>query len=181
MYMSGPKSLRLLMNAGSVPPSHWTHDPEVGGGRILGEACHLIDLARFLANSRIVRTSGAAMRQGDGNASDPDTVQVSLEFEDGSIASIQYYANGHRSFPKESVEVFASGSILQLENFRVLRGFGCPGFSSFRTWRQDKGHSACVEAFLHAVRSGGPPPIPVDEIFEVSRASIEIAEDLNAH
>jgi hypothetical protein len=103
-------------------------------------------------------------------------VQISLEFEDGSIASIQYYANGHRSFPKERVEVFASGRILQLENFRVLRGFGWPGFRGFRTWRQDKGHAACVHAFLSAVASGGPSPIPADEIFEVSRVAIDVAE-----
>lgn len=172
----GPKSLSLLMNAGAVPPDHWTQDAQMGGGRILGEACHLIDLARFLAGAGIVKASASAMRAGSGVAGAPDTAQISLDFEDGSIASIQYYANGHRSFPKERVEVFASGRILQLENFRVLRGFGWPGFRVFRTWRQDKGHAACVKAFLTAVASGGPSPIPADEIFEVSRVAIEVAE-----
>jgi predicted dehydrogenase len=172
----GPKSLSLLMNAGAVPPDHWTQDQQMGGGRILGEACHLIDLARFLVGAGIVKASASAMRAGSGAAGAPDTVQISLDFEDGSIASIQYYANGHRSFPKERVEVFASGRILQLENFRVLRGFGWPGFRAFRTWRQDKGHAACVKAFLRAVASGGPSPIPADEIFEVSRVAIEAAE-----
>ncbi len=172
----GPKSLSLLMNAGAIPPDHWTQDSQVGGGRILGEACHFIDLARFLVGTRIVRACGGAMRDGHGAATSPDTAQISLGFEDGSIASIQYYANGHRSFPKERVEVFASGRILQLENFRVLRGFGWPGFRGFRSWRQDKGHAACVQAFLSAVASGGPSPIPVDEIFEVSRVAIDVAE-----
>jgi predicted dehydrogenase/threonine dehydrogenase-like Zn-dependent dehydrogenase len=174
----GPKSLSLLMNAGAISPDHWTQDPQLGGGRILGEACHFIDLARFLVGARIVGASGSAMRDCHGVAPSPETAQISLEFEDGSIASIQYYANGHRSFPKERVEVFASGRILQLENFRVLRGFGCPGFRVFRTWRQDKGHAACVQAFLRAVESGGPSPIPAEEIFEVSRAAIEVAEGL---
>jgi predicted dehydrogenase/threonine dehydrogenase-like Zn-dependent dehydrogenase len=172
----GPKSLSLLMNAGAIPPDHWTQDPQVGGGRILGEACHFIDLARFLVGERIVRASADAIRGRSGAALSQDTAQVSLEFEDGSIASIQYYSNGHRSFPKERVEVFASGRILQLENFRVLRGFGWPGFRGFRTWRQDKGHAACVQAFLRAVGSGGPSPIPADEIFEVSRVAIDVVE-----
>lgn len=172
----GPKSLSLLMNAGAIPPDHWTQDLQVGGGRILGEACHLIDLARFLVGARIVGASADAMQGRSGSAPSLDTAQISLEFEDGSIASIQYYANGHRSFAKERVEVFASGRILQLENFRVLRGFGWPGFPGFRTWRQDKGHAACVQAFLKAVESGGPSPIPAEEIFEVSRVAIEVAE-----
>ncbi len=176
--IQGPKSLSLLMNAGAMPPDHWAQDPQVGGGRILGEACHFIDLARFLVGGRIVGASGGAMRDCHGVAPSPDTAQISLEFEDGSIASIQYYANGHRSFPKERVEVFASGRILQLENFRVLRGFGFPGFRGFRTWRQEKGHGACVQAFLSAVESGGPSPIPAEEIFEVSRVAIEVAEGI---
>jgi predicted dehydrogenase/threonine dehydrogenase-like Zn-dependent dehydrogenase len=177
----GPKSLTLLMNAGAIPTDHWNHDPQVGGGRILGEACHFIDLARFLVGARIAGASGDAMRANHGGTQSPDTVHISLRFEDGSIASIQYYANGHRSFPKERIEVFASGRILQLENFRLLRGFGFPEFRRFRTWRQDKGHGACVTAFLSAVRSGGPSPIPADEIFEVSRVAIDVVEGLSAH
>jgi predicted dehydrogenase/threonine dehydrogenase-like Zn-dependent dehydrogenase len=175
----GPKSLTLLMNAGPVPTDHWTQDPLVGGGRILGEACHYIDLARFLIGARIVSASASAMRGRSRVALSLDTAQIALEFEDGSIASIQYYANGHRSFQKERIEVFASGWILQLRNFRVLRGFGCPGFRSFRTWQQDKGHAACVQTFLKAIEFGRPSPIPAEEIFEVSRVAIEIAEGLS--
>ena len=175
----GPKSLSLLMNAGAVPPDHWTQDPQVGGGRILGEACHFIDLARFLVGARIAGAKADVLRGSGGAARSLDTAQISLRFEDGSIASIQYYANGHRSFPKERIEVFASERILQLENFQVLRGYGFPGFRSFRTWRQDKGHTACVQAFLRAIESGDPSPIPAEEIFEVSRVAIEVAESLS--
>ena len=174
----GPKSLTLLMNAGAISADHWTQDPLVGGGRILGEACHLIDLARFLVGARIVASDARAMGGGLNGAPSLDTAHIRLEFADGSIASIQYFANGHGSFPKERIEVFVSGWILQLENFRMLRGFGYPAFRVFQTWRQDKGHAACVEAFLSAVASGGPSPIPVDEIFEVSRVAIDVAEGL---
>jgi predicted dehydrogenase/threonine dehydrogenase-like Zn-dependent dehydrogenase len=174
----GPKSLSLLMNAGAVPADHWTQDPEAGGGRILGEACHFIDLARFLVGAPITGASAVAMRDATGAASSLDTAHLSLEFADGSMASIEYYANGHRAFPKERIEVFVSGRILQLENFRVLLGFGWPKFRGFRTWRQDKGHAACVLAFLRAVASGEPSPIPAEEIFEVSRVAIDVAEQL---
>jgi predicted dehydrogenase/threonine dehydrogenase-like Zn-dependent dehydrogenase len=173
----GPKSLNLLVNAGSIPAEHWTQDPVVGGGRILGEACHFVDLARFLVGAPIAKATITPMLGPDAIPS-PDTAHVALEFADGSIASIEYCANGHRAFPKERVEAFAGGRILQVDNFRVLRAFGWPGFRGLRTWRQDKGHAACVAAFVGAVESGGPPPIPRDEIFEVSRVTIELAEAL---
>lgn len=168
----GPKSLTMLINAGVIPANHWTQDPEIGGGRVIGEACHFIDLARFLIGQPIRKAAAAAMR---GNQQCPDTAQITLEFEDGSLASLQYYANGHRSFAKERIEVFAAGKILQLDNFRVLRGYGWPGFRTFRTWKQEKGHAASVQAFLNAIKSGCSAPIPAQEIFEVSRITIEIA------
>lgn len=172
----GPKSLTLLMNAGSIPGSHWTQDRRQGGGRVLGEACHFIDLARFLVASPIVEARADVMR--DRASATGDTAAISLSFADGSIASIQYYANGHRSFPKERIEVFASGGILHLENFRVLRGFGFSELKTYRTWKQDKGHGSCVRAFLDAIASGESSPIPAEEIFEVSRFAIEVAESI---
>jgi len=96
-------------------------------------------------------------------------------FSDGSIGTINYFAHGSKSFPKERLETFTAGRVLQLDNFRKLAGFGWPGFSKMNLWRQDKGQKACVEAFVDAVRSGGPAPIPFDEIVEVSRVTIEIA------
>ena len=175
----GPKSVNLMMNAGPLPSGHWTQNPEVGGGRILGEACHLIDLARFLVGTRIVKANGVSVQNPIGMSPLDDTAQISLKFEDGSIASIEYYGNGHRSFPKERVEVFASGMVLHLDNFRTLRAFGCSKLKVFRTWRQDKGHANCVQAFVNAIVSGQPSPIPAQEIFEVSRVSIDVAESLH--
>jgi hypothetical protein len=97
---------------------------------------------------------------------------------DGSIGSIHYLANGHKSFPKERLEVFAGGRILQLDNFRKLTGFGWPGFSKMNLWRQNKGQKACAAAFVQAVEQGGAAPIPFEELMEVSRVSIEVAEAL---
>jgi len=173
-----PKTLILTMNAGAIPADHWTQDIEVGGGRIIGEACHFIDLARFLVGSKIV--SLQARRVGDVGNGDivEDKASITLGFADGSLATIHYFANGANSFPKERVEVFAAGRVLQLDNFRKLKGYGWPGFRKMNLWRQDKGQNACVKAFLDAIRNGDPSPIPANELFEVARVTIEAAEQL---
>jgi hypothetical protein len=102
-------------------------------------------------------------------------LSLQLAFGDGSIGTVHYFANGPKSFPKERLEVFAGGRALQLDNFRKLTGFGWPGFGKMNLWRQDKGQKACAAAFVHAVESGGASPIPLDELFEVARISIEAA------
>ena len=166
----GPKAFIMTVNAGAIPSDHWTQDSEAGGGRIIGEACHFIDLLRFMAGSPIESWSRATM---DGPTS--DTVTISLNFSDGSIGTIHYFSNGTKAFPKETLQVFATGRILQLDNYRRLSGYGWPGFTKMNLWRQDKGQKSCVQAFVNAVSTGSPSPIPANELFEVSRVSIEIA------
>lgn len=167
----GPKAMVMTVNAGAIPADHWTQDLDVGGGRILGEACHFIDLLRHLAGAPIRHHGRIVMNGGCA-----DTVTLQLEFDNGSIGTVHYFANGTKAFPKERLEVFAGGRVLQLDNFRRLNGFGWPVFKSSRLWRQDKGQVACAAAFLHAVQQGGPAPIPLDEIIEVARASIRLAD-----
>ena len=108
-----------------------------------------------------------------------DKATITLEFADGSIGTIHYLANGNRSFPKERLEVFCAGRVLRLDNFRKLRGWGWKGFSKMNLWRQDKGQAACVNVFVEALRNGGPAPIPLEEILEVSRVSIEAQQALS--
>jgi predicted dehydrogenase len=165
-----PKSMIMTVNAGMIPKEHWTQDLEVGGGRIVGEACHFIDLLRFLAGCPITGSRMSNLDVGTG-----DTASIELKFADGSIGTVHYFANGDKSFPKERLEVFAGGKILQLDNFRVLKGYGWKNFSAMKLWNQDKGHGAEVKAFLEAVGAGGPSPIPFDEIVEVTRVTLEIA------
>ena len=169
----GPKAFVMTVNAGSIPASHWTQDREVGGGRLVGEGCHFIDLLRFLSGSPIVQHQVAAM---DGPTRDSAT--VSLRFADGSLGTLLYLANGSKTFPKERLEVFAAGRVLQLDNFRRLAGFGWPGFSRMNLWRQDKGQQACARAFVSAIEQGGPAPIPLEELLEVSRVSIAVEDAL---
>ena len=167
----GPKALVMTVNAGAIPAGHWTQDPAVGGGRIVGEACHFIDLLRHLVGEAI---TGWTRHDMDATARDTTTLQ--LRFADGSIGTVHYFANGNKAFPKERLEVFASGRLLQLDNFRKLTGYGWPGFRKMNLWRQDKGQRKCVAAFLESMDTG-VAPIPADEIFEVSRISIELADD----
>ena len=173
-----PKVFVMTVNAGAIPASHWTQDPAVGGGRIIGEGCHFIDLLRFLAGAPIVAVDAVSIGQAPGVAVADDKATITLRFADGSLGVIHYLANGHKSFPKERLEAFAAGGILQLDNFRSLRGYGWPGFTKMTLWRQDKGHRACAAAFVRALEQGGGLPIPYDELLEVSRATVEAASRL---
>jgi predicted dehydrogenase/threonine dehydrogenase-like Zn-dependent dehydrogenase len=166
----GQKALVMTVNAGSIPRDHWTQDSSVGGGRLIGEGCHFIDLLRFLVAASIVEHRLLLM-----DSQTRDTLSIQLKFADGSIGLVHYFANGSKRFPKERLEVFANGGILQLDNYRTLRGFGWPGFKSMKLWRQDKGQGACAAAFVDAIRTGKPSPIPLDELMEVARVSIDLA------
>lgn len=169
-----PKSFLMVMNAGAIPQTHWTQDPAVGGGRIIGEACHFVDLMRFLAGAPIVHVS--AWRMGDAPlvAVTEDKATITLGFEDGSFGTIMYLANGSSAFPKERIEVFTAGRVLQIDNFRRMTGYGWPGFRKQNLLRQDKGQAACAAAFLAGVKAGRPA-IPADQIFEIARATVEAA------
>ena len=174
--VSGPKTFVMTINAGSIPANHWTQDPKVGGGRIIGEACHFVDLLRFLAGTKILDFQVTYMNEKSDNMAPADKASFTLRFDDGSFGTVLYLANGHKSFPKERLEVFCDQRVLQLDNFRKLTGYGWKGFSSMKLWRQDKGQSACVAAYLKSVREGLASPIPFDELLEVSRVTIAIAK-----
>jgi predicted dehydrogenase len=167
----GPKSFVMTVNAGTIPAEHWTQDRQVGGGRLIGEGCHFIDLLRGLAGVPIASATTVAMA---GRIA--DTWSIHLAFTDGSIGAIHYMANGSKAFPKERLEVFAQGRVLQLDNFRVLRAFGWPGVRARKLWRQDKGQRACAAAFVEAVKTGTPWPTPFDEIVEISRVAIDLTD-----
>ena len=173
-----PKTIIITVNAGAIPADHWTQDSEVGGGRIIGEGCHFIDLMRFLTGCAI--TGHQVMMMGDAPGIDvqDDKVSINLSFTDGSIGTIHYFANGGKVFPKERIEVFCGDAVLQMDNYRLLHGYDWPGFKKMKLLKQDKGQQACARAFVDAIREGKPSPIAYDEIMESSRVSIEVAESL---
>jgi predicted dehydrogenase/threonine dehydrogenase-like Zn-dependent dehydrogenase len=177
-HRPGPAALILTVNAGTVPPDHWTQDPVAGGGRIAGEACHFIDLARFLVGDRIVSCEVSVAKDSQGRNLD-DVATMVIGFAEGSSAAIHYFASGSRSFPKERIEAFAGGETIAVENWRRLRHYG-PSAKSIRSRRQDKGHGHELLAWRRAVCEGLEPPIPYFELFEVSRASLILAQAARA-
>lgn len=174
--VSEPKSFVMTVNAGAIPATHWTQDPAVGGGRIIGEACHFIDLLRYLADAPITSVYARSMGRSKALAVTEDKVTIMLGFADGSIGTIHYLANGPAALPKERLEVFASGRAIQLDNFIKMTGVGWPGFSKQSLWKQDKGQTACAAAFVDAISTANTPPIPLGELFEVARVTIQAAE-----
>lgn len=168
----------MTVNAGAISSDHWTQNPVIGGGRIIGEACHFIDLLRFLVDAPIRGHQSISIGRSSATNVTEDKASIMLQFEDGSIGTILYVANGHKSFPKERLEVFTGGKILQLDNFRKLRSYGWPGCNNTGLWQQNKGQKECVAAFVRAVSQGEEAPIPFEQLLEVSRVTIEIAESL---
>ncbi len=163
---TGPKSVIYTCNAGEIDSNHWIHNKKLGGGRLIGEACHFVDLIKFLLDSKIISLEVLPIsNQGKTN----DTFSIQIKFEDGSIASIHYISIGAKSFPKERIEVFCSNSVLQLDNFRTLKGWGIKGFKNSKLLKQDKGQVSCVKSFISAIESGGPSPISFEELYEVQR------------
>jgi len=171
---SEPLCMSMMINGGSIPANHWTQDPERGGGRIIGEGCHFIDLLASVADSPVVAVSALSM--GEGVAVRSDKMAILLEFADGSVGTVNYFSNGSKIYPKETLEVFSDGRVLRMENFRTTRGYGFSGFRAFRTRRQDKGHIAEVSAFVDALEMGGPPPIPFSEIVNSTQATFAAVE-----
>ncbi|NLX94900.1 MAG: Gfo/Idh/MocA family oxidoreductase [Rhodopirellula sp.] len=165
---SEPLAMQFTCNAGIVPPEVWVHDPEAGGGRIVGEACHFLDLLSFLAGSPIV--SVAAAQMGEGVAVRDDKMSIALSFADGSVGTVNYFGNGHKAYPKESLEIYSEGRVLRLDNFRRLEGWGFRGFRRMKT-RLDKGHQAQFAAFVERVAAGGPPLIPLEQLVGATLAS----------
>jgi predicted dehydrogenase/threonine dehydrogenase-like Zn-dependent dehydrogenase len=173
-----PKSFIMTMNAGAIAASHWTQDSQVGGGRIIGEACHYIDLMRFLVGSEIIGFTATCMGASDSLDITEDKASITLKFKDGSFGTIHYLANGGKSFAKERIEVFTNDAVLQLNNFRQLVGYGWYGFKKDSLRSQDKGQDNCSKAFIGSINKGEESPISFDELMEVARISVDIVESL---
>ncbi len=168
-----PLALSFLVNAGEIPADNWNHDPAVGGGRIIGEGCHFIDLLLYLVGQPIQSVYAAMF--GPGTATREDKMTITLTFADGSIGTVHYWANGPKSFPKERLEIFSENRVLTIDNWRRLLAHdwrGAPRMSI----RQDKGHKAEVAAFIERVTRGGPPLIPFHELEQVTRATFAAME-----
>jgi predicted dehydrogenase len=173
-----PKSIIMTINAGPISVEHWVQDALVGGGRIVGEGCHFIDLMRHLVGHSIIDFTATMMGSVPGVEVREDKASITLSFSDGSFGTILYLANGGSAFPKERIEVFCDDAVLQMDNYRVLTGYGWSGFKKMRLFKQDKGQKDCVQSFVNSIIEGKDAPIPYVETIESSRVSIEVANTL---
>ena len=166
MKINTPKAFTYTCNAGYLEKDHWTNDFDVGGGRLIGEACHFIDLIRYLAESKI-KDLNIVFSKDEKVC--PDTFSLNVEFQDGSIGNINYFSNGNKKFQKERLEVFAGGRIYQIQNFQKLKVWGSPSLKTVRKLNQDKGQNACINLFIDSIKNSNKTPIPFEEIYEVQK------------
>jgi len=171
----GPMAMTYRINAGAIPADSWIQDLQIGGGRIIGEACHFVDFLTFLNGSLPVSVHAAVMRSA---GSLNDTVTISLAFENGSIGSISYFANGDKKLPKEYVEVYCNGVTAVLDDFRTLSVYGSGRKKDKKLMSQDKGQKNEVQAFLRAVKEGHPSPIPFEQIYSTSLVTFKALESI---
>ena len=172
---SAPINIVATMNAGFIPNDVWVHDMEIGGGRIIGEACHYIDLCSYLSGSKVISVCMNAM--GINPEENTDNASILLKYENGSNAVINYFANGSKGYSKERVEIYSQERTLVMDNWRKLKGYGFKGFSNAKS-RQDKGHFNQFKELIDHHKNGGEPIIPFDEIVNTTKASFAAIESL---
>jgi predicted dehydrogenase len=169
--------IHYLVNAGQLPMNHWLHDPAQGGGRIIGEGCHFVDMLTFLVGEPPISVTAAGLPD-DGRYRE-DNIHLTFTFPDGSIGTIDYLANGDKAFPKERLEVFGGEQIAVIDDFRTLEMVqGGKRKVQRSRLRQDKGHRAEWQAFVRSITKGGQPPIPYNHLYGVAQATFAAEEAL---
>jgi len=172
---NSPINIVATMNAGFIPADVWIHDLQVGGGRIIGEACHFIDLCSYLAGSNVVSVCMNSL--GTNPAENTDNVSILLKYENGTNAVINYFANGSKAYSKERIEVYSQERTLILDNWIKLKGYGFKGFKKMSS-RQDKGHKTQFALLNERAKNGGDALIAFDSIVNTTKATFACIESL---
>ncbi|MGN6264160.1 MAG: bi-domain-containing oxidoreductase [Ginsengibacter sp.] len=172
---AAPMNVIATMNAGNIPSNVWVHDMTIGGGRIIGEACHYIDLISFLSGSKITSVCMNAM--GINPVENTDNASILLKYENGSTGVINYFSNGSKSYSKERIEVYSQDRTLVMDNFRETTGYGFKGFSKMKT-KLDKGHNEQFRLIIERLKTGGASLIPFEELINTTKASFAAIESL---
>lgn len=172
---TGPINIIATMNAGFIPENVWVHDLVVGGGRIVGEACHFIDLITYLSGSLVESVCMNAL--GDNPKQNTDNASILLKYKNGSNAVINYFSNGSKAYSKERLELYFHEKTIIMDNFRKTEGFGIKGFNILKT-SLDKGHAAQFQKLIDITINGGKSIIPFDEIYNTTLASFAAIESL---
>ena len=170
-----PINVIATMNAGFIPKNEWVHDMEIGGGRIIGEACHYIDLCSFLTGSKVISVCMNAM--GENPDENTDNASILLKYANGSNAVLNYFSNGNKGYSKERVEVYSQERTLIMDNWRKLSGYGFNWLSNVRS-SQDKGHFNQFQELIFQQKNGGEAIIPFNEIVNTTRVSFAAIDSL---
>jgi predicted dehydrogenase len=171
----GPKNIIATMNAGFIPPEMWVQDLKIGGGRIIGEACHFIDLCSYFAGSRVVSVCMNAL--GKNPEENTDNASILLRYANGTNAVINYFANGSKSYPKERVEVFSQERVFIIDNWRRLTGYGAKGFTGMKG-KMDKDQPNEFAMLNERIQKGGEPLIPFGSLVNTTKASFAAIKSL---
>ncbi|MBN8569091.1 MAG: bi-domain-containing oxidoreductase [Ignavibacteria bacterium] len=169
-----PKAINYRINAGNMPKDHWVQDKEIGGGRIIGEVCHFIDLVMFLSGSKINFINAISM---DNNPYLMDTLSINMGFDNGTIGSICYFSNGANSLPKENIEVFYANKVMVVDDFREVKTYG-KEVKTNKSGKQDKGHAQEIKEFIEAIENGKPAPISFEEIYDATKATLDVIDSI---
>ncbi len=172
LTVASPLTVSVRFNAGEIPPEHWTQDDAIGGGRIIGEACHAIDLATYLVGAPPVRVFAESNGGPAAQKITDDQCFITLGHANGSVSSVAYLAGGDKAFPKELVEVLGGGRLAVIDDFREVTTCFKGKIRKRRLAGQDKGHRGEIEVFARAMAEGGVAPIPWEELRAVTMASI---------
>lgn len=175
LIANSPMNIIATINAGAIPANVWVHDMKVGGGRIIGEACHFIDLISYLTGSKVVSVCMNSM--GINPNKNTDNATILLKYENGSTGAINYFPNGSKSYPKERIELYSQERTAVIDNFRTTTGYGFKNFSKLKT-SLDKGHKNQFQKLINQVINGGTPLIPFEEIINTTKASFAAIESL---
>ena len=176
MSKNTPVNIFITVNAGYIESGSWVHDPIIGGGRIIGEACHFFDLCTFFTDSNINQVCSNSI--GSNFKANTDNLSILLRYDNGSNAVINYFSNGSKSYSKERIEVHSQQTSLILDNWRKLKGYGIKGFSSISS-SQDKGHKEQFKKLLYQHIKGGKPIIPFNQIVNTTKATLAAIESLS--
>jgi polar amino acid transport system substrate-binding protein len=175
---NSPLSINYRVNAGRIPREHWAHDPREGGGRIIGEVCHFVDLMQFLTGAVTTRVYAESITSRNHEMTDEDSVFITLRFADGSNGSIAYLAEGDKAMPKERVEIFGDGKSFVLDDFRSATGYRNGREESTKLRNQDKGQADEIRTVCAVVLEGKQSPITLDDLAATTRATFRIRESL---
>jgi predicted dehydrogenase/threonine dehydrogenase-like Zn-dependent dehydrogenase len=174
---SSPKNMIATMNAGFIPSNVWVHDMVVGGGRIIGEACHFMDLLSYISGSKIKKICMNAL--GSNLSDNTDNASILLSFENGDTGVINYFSNGNKAYSKERLEIYYDEKTIIMDNFRETTAYGVKSFSKLKT-KLDKGHKDQFNTLLEVIKRGGPAPIPLESIVNTTKASFAAIESMKS-